>query len=245
MKKLIAIGITIFISSCTTSSGPETSADSSIIADSFVVADSIFEPPVISYNIDDSTWTLSSSRALTAKEVKKLFYPVKENSGEKLTWYINRYFELDSMLRKLKQNDSDPGSVVSVKIRFLDTIYANMDYTLCSWLIDYKTEEQCPYASGTVAAISSFDSNGNLISSACVGENSSGSDSPLTWERKRSSVIYSNGEISIQQMEESGEDEDIEIITTAQNGIIFSSGIIKLEEENEVSKKRVKKKTAN
>jgi hypothetical protein len=196
--------------------------------------------PIHSYLLNDSSWKTTSLRVLDKKEIKSLL-PSNEAGNSSIDNLVRRYFELDSIQRKLKPSDFDLGSIVKVSVKFMDTLSANTEYTLCSWIIEYSSYEACPYFSGTKCIISTFNnSTKKIISSAVIAEIVTSGDPPAWGSNSLSTRVFSDGKLSLEFIEQYGEDEDGVETKQTQAGEIKSDGTITLQDKKEVSKTKIK-----
>lgn len=132
-------------------------------------------------------------KVLTAKEVRKRFLPLDPACDNEATFKIQRYFQLDSLKKIGESPESDMGQMIFGEIRLLDSIKKGPDGTWVLWSLKYETEQACPYASGTLFMLSTYDATGKNISTQCMAREEGGADAPISWNTHEVCNIFTDG----------------------------------------------------
>jgi hypothetical protein len=130
---------------------------------------------------------------LTAKQVKKRFMPLDPECDGEAMYKVERFFVLDSLNKIGEEPDHDLGMIAFAEIALLDTIKKTTDGCWVTWRIDYETVQACPYASGTLFMLSTYDAAGKNISTQCMARNEGGADAPISWTCLELTNIFMDG----------------------------------------------------
>lgn len=130
---------------------------------------------------------------LTTKQVKKRFLPLDPECDGEAMYKLQRFFVLDSLAKLGEEPDYDLGQLAFVQIAFLDTIKKTAESSWVTWRIDYETVQACPYASGTLFMLSTYDAAGKNISTQCMARNEGGADAPISWTCHEYTNIFTDG----------------------------------------------------
>jgi hypothetical protein len=132
-------------------------------------------------------------RALAPKEIRSRFMPLDPLCDGEAIYKLQRLFFLDSLERRGEEPDPDIGQLASVKAALLDTIRSSANGYWVTWRIDYATTEACPYASGTLFMLSTYDAAGKNIATQCMARNEGGADAPISWSCVEVCNIFEDG----------------------------------------------------
>ncbi|MCU0429259.1 MAG: hypothetical protein MUF42_04745 [Cytophagaceae bacterium] len=243
MRLLFGAFLCFFLVACSDkkkSESPDSTNTDSVAAE---LADSLSALPLRSYTINDSFRLQSTRRALSIKELKTLFLSINEVGNNDIQPIVFRIFQLDSIQRKLKQEDFDIGSLISADAYFLDTLMATMEYTLVSWTIEFKSFEACPYYEGSYCILSTFDQDKKIISSVLASEKTNGGDPPAWSNTYSESKVFSDGKIEKVLTDQYGEDQEGEETKRKYRYSIAASGFITAEGVEELSKSKIKQES--
>lgn len=132
-------------------------------------------------------------KKLAAKDVRKRFLPLDPACDGEAAFKLHRLFFLDSLAKIGEEPEFDLGALVSVEAALLDTIKKSADGYWVTWRIDYATVEACPYATGTLFMLSTYDANGRNISTQCMAREEGGADAPISWTCHEACNIFTDG----------------------------------------------------
>lgn len=138
-----------------------------------------------------------NSKTLSLKEVRKRFMPVDPECSSEPAMALQRLFYLDSMNRAGDRSYSDPGQIVQVDVRLIDTIPVSTEFTTVAWTIYYSTYEACPFSAGTYYMISTYDKNKKLISTQQMGMQSGGGDAPVSFNTVENGNLFKDASFKI------------------------------------------------
>lgn len=132
-------------------------------------------------------------KVIPAKEVRRRFMPLDPECDMEASWKLQRYFALDSLKKLGESPDSDMGQMMWGEVKLLDTIRKDATGSWVTWRLDYETAQACPYASGTLFFLSTYDANGKNISTQCMARDEGGADAPISWTCHEWSNIFQDG----------------------------------------------------
>lgn len=175
--------------------------------------------------------TDNKNKPLSAKEVNRRFSPMDPHCEAEAAWTFQRFFFLDSLKKIGEEPEHDMGQTVKVEIHEYDTIKKTSSETWIVWTMWYETEQACPYATGTYFMLSTYDANGKLVSTQCMGRDCGGADAPLQWVSVQESNIFTDGSFRGILSDTSGEDDfrvasDLSIMRKTFTGMIAQGGKI-------------------
>ena len=132
-------------------------------------------------------------KVLSAKEVRRRFTPLDPECDGEVSYKLQRYFALDSLKRLNESPDSDMGQMMWGEIKLLDTIHKDSNGCWVTWRLDYETAQACPYASGTLFLLTTYDKNGKPVSTQCMSRDEGGADAPISWTCHEYTNIFKDG----------------------------------------------------
>ena len=119
--------------------------------------------------------------------------PIDPECDGEATYKLNRFLFLDSLKKIGEEPSLDIGQIATVNIELLDTIRKDSNGCWVTWRIDYATTEACPYATGSLFMLSTYDTNGKLVSTQCMARDEGGADAPISWTCREYSNIFKDG----------------------------------------------------
>lgn len=174
----------------------------------------------------------NNNKPLTAKEVRKRFYPMDPECDDEAQWTFQRFFYIDSLHAIGEEPDDDMGQTVEVVIREFEAIKQTPEESWVVWTMHYKTAEMCPFASGTYYMLSTYDAKGKHVSTQCMGRDVGGADPPVSWSASHESNIFTDGSFRGVMADTSGDmeaPEDLSIVRKTYTGMISPGGKITTE----------------
>lgn len=209
-RLLISITL-VAVTSCgndaATSNNTDTSADSTVVADTIPVDTIPIEALASNMGGDtitpadkshifysfDRKMTEKSGRTLSVKETKRRFLPLDPECDGEAAYKVQRFLYLDSLRKTGEEPNFDIGEIADVKIELLDTIRKDENGCWVTWSIHYSTVEACPYATGTLYMLTTYDKNGKQVSTQCMARDEGGADAPISWTCHEYSNIFTDG----------------------------------------------------
>jgi hypothetical protein len=132
-------------------------------------------------------------KILSGKEVRRRFIPLDPECDGELTYKLQRYLMIDSLKKLGEEPDYDMGQIVWAEIKLLDTIRKSENGCWVTWRLDYETAQACPYASGTLFMLTTYDKTGKQISTQCMARDEGGADAPISWTCHEYCNIFNDG----------------------------------------------------
>jgi hypothetical protein len=134
-----------------------------------------------------------NGKALSAKEVKRRFLPLDPECDGEIEYKLKRFFALDSLKKLGEEPEHDMGQIMWAEVKMIDTIRKDSNGCWVIWRLSYETEQACPYASGALVMITTYDAKGKQVSTQCMSRDEGGADAPISWSCHEYSNIFKDG----------------------------------------------------